>query len=93
MRKEVIIEIPFSKIVEMKSWGLMSFESRIEYLIENEVVLHNDQLGVDYVLKDFKVCENFAGNSYKCKLVIDILEDIKEIGNTSLIEHQIRSLV
>lgn len=50
------------------------------YLINNRVVLHNDQLDVDYIVLRAEVSEEIFSQDYKVKVEIDILDDIdKEI--------------
>lgn len=93
MRKEVIIKIPQDHLAKMRKEEIMILESRIAYCIDNEIVLYNEPLDFHYVLREVWATENFKTMGQNYRLVIDILEDIKEIGNTSLLEHQIRSLV
>lgn len=50
------------------------------YLINNRVVLHNDQLDIDYIMLSVEVSEEIFSQDYKVKVTIDILDDIdKEI--------------
>lgn len=50
------------------------------YLINNRVVLHNDQLDVDYIVLRAEVSEEIFSQDYKVKVEIDILDEIdKEI--------------
>lgn len=49
--------------------------NRFMYLINNNVVLHNDKLDIDYVLKKVEVQEELFSCDQKVKVWIDILDD------------------
>lgn len=50
------------------------------YLIDNRVVLHNDQLDIDYIVLSVEVSEEIFSQDYKVRINIEILDTIdKEI--------------
>lgn len=50
------------------------------YLIDNRVVLHNDQLDIDYIVLGVSVLEEIFSLDYKVRINIEILDTIdKEI--------------
>lgn len=50
------------------------------YLIDNRVILHNDQLDIDYIVLGVSVLEEIFSLDYKVRINIEILDTIdKEI--------------
>lgn len=80
MKKTIEIRIPYLSLIGAKISGTQSLPERFMYLINNRVVLHNDQLDVDYIVLRAEVSEEIFSQDYKVKVEIDILDDIdKEI--------------
>ena len=76
MIKTLTMELTPQQVVEMRGWGRDGLLRRLYYLTNNEVVLHNDQLNVDYKVLEFSWGEEAF--SYKCtiEVTIDILDEI-----------------
>ena len=80
MRKTIETRIPYLSLIGAKISGTQSLPERFMYLINNRVVLHNDQLDVDYIVLRAEVSEEIFSQDYKVKVEIDILDEIdKEI--------------
>lgn len=82
MKKTIEIRIPYLSLIGAKISGTQSLPERFMYLINNRVVLHNDQLDVDYIVLRAKVSEEIFSQDYKVKveIYIYILDEIdKEI--------------
>lgn len=60
----------------MKISDTQALQERFMYLINNRVVLHNDQLDVDYIVLRVEVSEEVFSQDYKVRIVIDILDEI-----------------
>lgn len=77
MIKELEMRIPyFSSLgVQLSSYSEYLY-SRFRYLIDNKVVLHNDKLGIDYILTGVEVQEELFSSDQKVKVRINILNEI-----------------
>lgn len=77
MIKELEMRIPyFSSLgVQLSSYSEYLYK-RFRYLIDNKVVLHNEKLGIDYVLTGVQVQEELFSSDQKVKVRIDILNEI-----------------
>ena len=80
MKKTIETTIPYLSLIGAKISGTQSLPERFMYLINNRVVLHNDQLDVDYIVLRAEVSEEIFSQDYKVKVEIYILDEIdKEI--------------
>ena len=80
MKKTIEIKIPYLSLIGAKISGTQSLPERFMYLINNRIVLHNDQLDVDYIVLRAEVSEEIFSQDYKVKVEIYILDEIdKEI--------------
>lgn len=80
MRKTIETRIPYLSLIGADIYNKYELRERFMYLINNRVVLHNDQLGVDYIVLRVEVSEEIFSQDYKVKIEIDILDEIdKEI--------------
>lgn len=77
MIKELEMRIPyFSSLgVQLNSYSEYLYR-RFRYLINNKVVLHNDKLGIDYILTGVEVQEELFSSDQKVKVRINILNEI-----------------
>lgn len=77
MIKELEMRIPyFSSLgVQLSSYSEYLYR-RFRYLIDNKVVLHNDKLGIDYILTGVEVQEELFSSDQKVKVRINILNEI-----------------
>ena len=77
MIKELEMRIPyFSSLgVQLSSYSEYLYR-RFRYLIDNKVVLHNDKLGIDYILAGVEVQEELFSSDQKVKVRINILNKI-----------------
>lgn len=77
MIKELEMRIPyFSSLgVQLNSYSEYLY-GRFRYLINNQVVLHNDKLGIDYILTGVEVQEELFSSDQKVKVRINILNEI-----------------
>ena len=48
---------------------------RFKNLIDNEVVLHNGELNVDFVVRSVSVTDDLITDSFEVRVEIDILDD------------------
>lgn len=81
MIKELEMRIPYFSLlgVQLSSYSEYLYR-RFRYLIDNKVVLHNDKLGIDYILTGVEVQEELFSSDQKVKVRINILNEIdKEI--------------
>ena len=76
MRKTIETRIPYLSLIGMKISDTQALQDRFMYLINNRVVLHNDQLNVDYIVLRVEVSEEIFSQDYKVRVVIDILDEI-----------------
>ena len=80
MKKTIETRIPYLSLIGARVSDTQALRERFMYLINNRVVLHNDQLDVDYIVLRVEVSEEIFSQDYKVKIDIDILDDIdKEI--------------
>ena len=85
MRKEIIkIELPYWRLVELNIRQVNDIIERFEYLIVNRVVLHNDQLDIDFIVEEICVHECIEKASKELEIVIYILDDIDKDIQKSL---------
>ena len=84
MKKTIEIKIPYLSLIGAKISDTQALIERFMYLINNRVVLHNDQLDIDYIVLSVEVSEEIFSQDYKVRAEIDILDDIdKEILKSS----------
>ena len=80
MKKTIEIKIPYLSLIGAKISNTQALIERFMYLINNRVVLHNDQLDIDYIVLSVEVSEEIFSQDYKVRAEIDILDGIdKEI--------------
>lgn len=87
MRKELIIEISYKQLIQARVHDSKILFERFRYLIDNNVVLHNDQLNIDYVVREIGCTEVWEKACIKLKVIIDILDGIDKD-----IQHQLKQL-
>lgn len=77
MIKELEMRIPYSSLlgIQLNSYSEYLY-NRFHYLIDNKVVLHNDELGIDYILTGVVVQEELFSLDQKVKVRINILNEI-----------------
>lgn len=49
---------------------------RFRYLIDNRVVLHNDQLNVDYIVLEVEVSEDMYSREHVVRVTVDMLDEL-----------------
>lgn len=76
MKKTIETRIPYISLIGAKISDTQSLHERFMYLINNRVVLHNDQLDVDYIVLSVEVSEEVFSHDYKVRITIDILDEI-----------------
>lgn len=87
MRKTIETRIPYLSLIGVKISDTQALQERFMYLINNRVVLHNDQLDVDYIVLNVEVSEEVFSHDYKVRITIDILDEIDKD-----IQHQLKQL-
>lgn len=77
MIKELEMRIPYLSLlgVQLNSYSEYLYK-RFRYLIDNKVVLHNEKLGIDYILTGVEVQEELFSSDQKVKVRISILNEI-----------------
>ena len=84
MKKTIESRIPYISLIGAKISDTQELKERFMYLINNRVVLHNDQLDVDYIVLRVEVSEEIFSQDYKVKVEIDILDEIDKDIQKSL---------
>lgn len=81
MRREKLgIKIPRYKVIPLGMNFSMYVTMKFKDLIDNTVVLHNDELNIDFVVRSVSVTGDLLTDSFVVKVEIDILDEIdKEI--------------
>lgn len=80
MKKTIETRIPYLSLIGAKISDTQALRERFMYLIDNRVILHNDQLDIDYIVLSVEVSEEIFSQDYKVRINIDILDTIdKEI--------------
>lgn len=84
MKKVIETRIPYLSLIGAKISDTQALHDRFMYLINNRVVLHNDQLDVDFIVLRVEVSEEIFSLDYKVKVTIDILDEIDKDIQKSL---------
>lgn len=80
MKKTIETRIPYLSLIGAKISDTQALRERFMYLIDNRVILHNDQLDIDYIVLSVEVSEEIFSQDYKVRINIEILDTIdKEI--------------
>ena len=80
MKKTIETRIPYLSLIGAKISDTQALRERFMYLIDNRVILHNDQLDIDYIVLGVSVLEEIFSLDYKVRINIEILDTIdKEI--------------
>lgn len=65
---------------------------KIKYLVDNKVIIHNDQLDIDYVVLHVEITEELGKGYFDCAVKIDILnkDEVEVLNNLYEVSQYIR---
>ncbi len=89
MRREKLgIKIPRYKVVSLGMDFSMYITMKFKDLIDNTVVLHNDELNMDFVVRSVSVTDDLLTDSFVVKVEIDILDEIDSSINKESLNYR-----
>ena len=97
MLKEFEFNVSLYELMSVVSFGTRNvIFDRLRYLIDNAIVIHNDFLGIDYVLKEVIYTEPFFSDNIIINIEIEIvyiydaeIVDGMELLRTTLEDHDL----